>query len=321
MTIESADSVTPLLSIVVPCHCEAAGLAAAVDEIRAALATCEVRYELILVDDGSSDDTWGAIKALRARHGASIRGIRLSRRFGKEAALRAGLEAARGDAVITMDADLQHPPALIPALLARWRRGDVDVIDAVKAERGGESIANRVTASLFYRVFLVLTHRDLRNASDFKLLSRNVVKSYLALPERSLFYRVMTGWMGFRHAEVPFSVDPRTHGTSKWGLFTLLRLALTAVTAHSAAPLHVVTLLGLAFLLFSVVLGAQTLYNKLLGHAVSGFTTVILLLLITGSAIMVALGVIGEYIARIYDEVKGRHRFIVAEALPDDPRN
>lgn len=171
---------------------------------------------------------------------------------------------------------------------------------------------------MFYRTFLALTRRDLRNASDYKLLSRKVVDSYLAMPERSLFYRAMIGWMGYRHAELPFTVEPRARGRSRWRLFTLLRLALTAVTAYSAAPLQAVTLLGLAFLLFSLVLGAQTLYNKLLGHAVSGFTTVILLLLVTGSAIMVALGVIGEYVARIYDEVKGRHRFIVDETLPDE---
>lgn len=307
--------------MVVPCHCEAEGLAATVDQIRAALDTCALSYEIVLVDDGSSDDTWGAIKALRARIGPGIRGIRLSRRFGKEAALRAGLEIARGDAVITMDADLQHPPALIPGMIECWRTRDVDVVDAVKAERGPESAASELSASVFYRIFGALTRRDLRNASDFKLLSRKVVKSYLELPEHSLFYRAMVGWLGFRHAEVGFDVDARTHGASKWGFFRLLRLAINAVTAHSAAPLHVVTLLGLAFLVFSIVLGAQTLYNKLLGHAVSGFTTVILLLLITGSAIMVALGVIGEYIARIYDEVKGRHRFVVEDALPDDARH
>jgi glycosyltransferase involved in cell wall biosynthesis len=307
-----------LVSVVVPCYCEAAGLATAVDAIRGALESSAVAYEIILVDDGSSDGTWACITALRARIGKRVRGIRLSRRFGKESAMRAGLEMARGSAVITMDADLQHPPSLIPAMVECWRRGDVDVVDAVKVERGRESGASRVSASLFYRLFRALTRRDLRNASDFKLLSRKVVTSYLALPEHSLFYRAMVSWLGFRHAEVPFAVDQRNEGTSKWGPLTLLRLALNAVTAHSAAPLHAVTLLGLAFLVLSVALGAQTLYNKIAGNAVSGFTTVILLLLVTGSAIMVALGVIGEYIARIYDEVKGRHRFVIADALPDD---
>lgn len=136
------------ISIVVPCHCEAAAIALAVDEIVRAAAACGCPYELVLVDDGSTDDTWKAIKGLRESLGSIVRGIRLSRRFGKEAALRAGLEAARGAAVITMDADLQHPPALIPAMVELWRKGSIDIVDAVKVERGAEPAANRFGAAL-----------------------------------------------------------------------------------------------------------------------------------------------------------------------------
>lgn len=310
---------TPLLiSIVVPVHDESAALPETLAEIARSLAPLGFAHELIVVDDGSTDATWRMLREHAARN-PSLRGVRLSRRFGKEAALCAGLELARGDATIVMDGDLQHPPALIPQLVDEWRNG-ADIVEAVKIDRG-DTHAESWRARLFYALFKSLSGQDLGNASDFKLLDRRVLEAYLALKERNVFFRGMTSWLGFERRTVEFAVRPRRAGASRWSLGRLLRLALTAVTSFSSAPLHVVTLLGGCFLLFSLALGAQTLYRKLTGSALDGFTTVILLLLITGSALMIGLGIIGEYIARIYDEVKGRPRYVVRERIgADEPR-
>lgn len=301
-------------SVVIPAFNEEATLAATVGAARSALAAAGASAEFVLVDDGSADGTFAEIARLAAA-GGDVRGLRFTRNFGKEAAIRAGLEAARGDCVVVMDADAQHPAALLGAMLARWREGGVDVVEAVKRDRGDEGPARRAAASAFYRLFRALTGHDLAGQSDFKLLDRGAVAHYLALPEGHLFFRGLTAWLGLRRAAVPFDVAPRAAGRSGWSLRALARLATRAVTSFTSAPLHLVTLAGLAFLLFAVLLGAQTVWRWLGGGAVEGFTTVILLLLIIGSTMMIGLGVIGEYVARIYDEVKRRPRYLVAERV------
>jgi glycosyltransferase involved in cell wall biosynthesis len=300
-------------SVLIPAFNEEATLASTVAAARAALAQAGATFEFVLVDDGSTDGTFAEIARLCADGDA--RGLRFARNFGKEAAIRAGLEAARGACVVVMDADAQHPAALIGDMLARWRAGGVDVVEAVKRERGDERWARRAAAAAFYRTFAALTGQDLEGQSDFKLLDRRAVEHYLALPETHLFFRGMTAWLGLRRAALPFDVAPRAGGRSGWSLRALARLAVRAVTSFTSAPLHLVTLAGLAFLLFAVLLGAQTVWRWIGGSAVEGFTTVILLLLIIGSTVMIGLGVIGEYLARIYDEVKRRPRYIVAERI------
>jgi glycosyltransferase involved in cell wall biosynthesis len=302
------------VSVVVPVHCEAELIAATISEIAAALATPARPYELVIVDDGSTDRTWTAIAESTRSH-PEIRALRLSRRFGKEAAIRAGLESANGDVVVVMDGDLQHPPRLIGPMLALWEQG-ADVVEAVKENRGDERLFSSLRARLFYAILSALSGSDLTGATDFKLLDRRVVEAYLALPERNLFFRGVVGWLGFRKASIGFSVPPRVAGRSKWGLFALVRLAITAVTSFSATPLRLVTVLGFAFLAASFVLGAQTLYRKLTGSALDGFTTVILLVLASGSIVMIALGIIGEYLAKIYEEIKARPRYVVQERIP-----
>jgi len=300
-----------ILSVVIPLYSEGSHLGSTLNEIVRVLDAIGSAYELILVDDGSPDDTWQVITA-QCEHLPSVKGMRLSRNFGKEAALSAGLEHAIGEAIVVMDGDLQHPPSLIPAMVKAWQEG-AEVVEAVKQFRGHESTYSKVRSKAFYSIFSRLTGHDLRGASDFKLLDRRVLDAWRSMGERNLFFRGMTSWLGFKRVKIFFDVPDRVDGESGWSMLQLARLAITAVTAFSSAPLHLITLSGLGFSIFAFFLGAQTLYYKLIGHAVDGFTTVILLLLIIGGAMMIGLGITSTYIARIYEEVKARPRYIIAE--------
>lgn len=304
----------PTVSVVSPVFDEAEGLEAFVERTTAALGPVVDTFEIVLVDDGSRDGSWAAVQHLNRRD-ARVRGVGLSRNFGKEAAILAGLEAARGEAVVVMDADLQHPPNLLPALIDRWR-GGAEVVEAVKKDRTGQSWGGRAASRMFNSIFQRLTGVDLTDASDYRLLSRRAVDALLDLPERTTFFRGTSTWIGFDRAQVAFSVDPRASGESRWGLRGLLRLAINSITSFTPAPLHLVTFGAGLFALFAVVLGIQTLVRFLQGDALTGFTTVILLLLAQGTFVLLGLGIIGEYLARIHDEVKGRPRFLVARTTP-----
>jgi glycosyltransferase involved in cell wall biosynthesis len=301
------------ISIVVPVHCEGQGVSAFLSGIDRVFATRHEPIEVILVDDGSTDDTWQIISAEASRR-HNVRGLRLSRNFGKEPAVCAGLDAAVGEAVFVMDGDLQHPPELMPEMLRLWAEG-YDVVDAVKSDRGKESFAYRLVTRVFYGLLKLLTGYDLGSASDFKLLDRKVVDAWTRLQEKELFFRGMIAWLGFRHATVSFVVAERANGHTRWSVFRLVHLAATAITAFSTSALQIISIIGGLFMLFAVLLAAQTLYRYLTGTAVSGFTTVILLQLIIGSLLMVSLGIIGGYMARIYSEVKARPRYFVDELV------
>jgi polyisoprenyl-phosphate glycosyltransferase len=309
-----ADTQKELLSVVIPIFCEAGDLSNTVAAIRQALGQCDLDHELVLVDDGSSDNSWEIIAA-EAKAFSDVRALRLSRNFGKEAALCAGLEHARGDAVIVMDADGQHPASLLPHLVSTWKSANVDIVEAVKTRRGRESLSDKLGALVFYFLLNRLSGFEFRGASDFKLMNRKAVTAWLKMPERNVFFRGMTAWVGFTATQIPFEVVPRTTGQSSWSFFNRVKLALTGITAFSSFPLQLVTFAGAFFLIFFVLLGAETLYLKLSGRAVSGFATVILLELIIGSFLMISLGIIGEYLARIYEEVKRRPRYIVSESI------
>ena len=304
----------PLLSVVIPVFREGPQLSSFLTAVRNSLSQCNLSYELVLVDDGSPDDTWGIITS-EAKRSQAICALRLSRNFGKESALCAGLEHARGDAVIVMDADGQHPPSLIPEMVRMWQRTEVDIVEAVKRRRGRESLSSRVGAQLFYFILNKLSGFHFKGASDFKLMNRKAVDGWLKMHERNVFFRGMTVWMGFNTVQIPFEVVPRSAGQSTWSVLKRLKLALVGITAFSSFPLHLVTFAGVIFLALSVILGLETLYLKLTGQAVSGFATVILLELIIGSLLMISLGIIGEYLARIYEEVKGRPRYLVKESI------
>ncbi len=241
--------------------------------------------------------------------------MRLSRNFGKELALCAGLERARGDAVVVMDGDGQHPPSLLPIMVETWRTSGADIVQAVKVDRGRESPTSKLGAFLFYVILNKLSGFELKGASDFKLVNRKVLDTWLAMRERNVFFRGMTAWMGFKVAQIPFEVAARRTGKSGWSYFRRAKLALIGITTFSSFPLHFVTFAGVVFFIFAVGLGIQTLYLKLAGRAFTGFATVILLELIIGSLLMISLGIIGEYLARIYEEVKGRPRYIVRESI------
>jgi glycosyltransferase involved in cell wall biosynthesis len=297
-----------------PVFREGVQLSAFLAAVHDSLSQCNLPYELVLVDDGSPDDTWRVI-AGEAKASQAIRALRLSRNFGKESALCAGLEHARGDAVIVMDADGQHPPSLIPDMVRMWQSSGADIVEAVKRKRGRESLSSKLGALLFYLILNKLSGFHFKGASDFKLMNRKTIDAWLKMHERNVFFRGMTVWMGFTTVQIPFEVVPRSAGQSTWSVFKRLKLALVGITAFSSFPLHLVTLAGMVFLGLSVLLGIETLYLKLTGHAVSGFATVILLELIIGSLLMISLGIIGEYLAKIYEEVKGRPRYIVAESI------
>jgi glycosyltransferase involved in cell wall biosynthesis len=312
--MSNAQSDRPFLSVVMPVFREGDHLSAVLADVRRSLAECNIAYELVLVDDGSPDDTWRIIAA-EAKAFRAIRALRLSRNFGKESALCAGLEHARGDAVILMDADGQHPPSLLPDMVRMWQTSGADIVEAVKSHRGQESLSGKLGALLFYLILNKLSGFDFKGASDFKLMNRKAVTAWLEMHERNVFFRGMTVWMGFTAVQIPFGVVPRSAGQSTWSALKRLKLALIGITAFSSFPLHLVTFAGVLFLGLSVLLGIQTLYLKLAGRAVSGFATVILLELIIGSFLMISLGIIGEYLARIYEEVKGRPRYIVTESI------
>lgn len=300
-----------VVSVIIPLYREGGHLASSIRSIIGVLVALDEPFELVLVDDGSPDDTWDEIMRLRSEH-PEITAIRLSRNFGKESALAAGLDASRGEAVVVMDGDLQHPPSLLPEMLRRWRQG-AEVVEAVKRSRGTEGFVSRTGARLFYGVFTRLTGVDLRGASDYKLMDRRVVRAWQSLRERNLFFRGMNAWLGFRREQIPFDVAARTEGQSGWSVLQLARLALTGVTSFSSAPLYLIMAMGMIFLAVAFVIGMQTIYVKITGMAVDGFTTVILLLLLVGGVLSFGLGLIGIYIARIYEEVKGRPRYVIAE--------
>lgn len=303
-----------ILTLVIPVYHEAGHLHKNIHIIKDILDKHGIRHEIVLVDDGSQDNTWDVVKAL-SEELDTIRAVRLSRNFGKEAALCAGLEMAEGDACVIMDADLQHPPEIIPQMLELWQTQEVDIVDGIKSSRGKESLFKKVSARSFYSVLKKFSGLDLNNASDFKLLDAKVVAAWRCMGERTTFFRGMSAWVGYKRVSVPFVVAERLEGTSKWSFLRLLRLAVIAITSFSSAPLQLVTFIGFLFFISSVVLGIQTLYMKFMNIAFSGFTTVILLLLIIGSTLMISLGIIGTYIARIFDEVKQRPRFIVLDKI------
>jgi polyisoprenyl-phosphate glycosyltransferase len=302
------------LSIVVPAYQEGEAIAACLREIRTHATAARLPFELIVVDDGSTDRTWAALQELRCDISELV-ALRLSRNFGKEGAIAAGIDQATGDACIVMDADLQHPPALIPQMVSLWQRDGWDVVEGVKSNRGDEAFMHRWMTRTFYRVAGWLTGHDLQDASDFKLLDRRVVDEWRRLGERATFFRGLVSWLGFRRTQVMFEVPPRNAGGSRWSLASLTGLAVHAVTSFSALPLQLVTVLGLLMLLIAAALGIQAVRLWYAGQALPGVTTIVLLELIIGGFLMVSLGIIGTYVARIYDEVKGRPRYVVRDIL------
>ena len=310
--METSESLrTGRLSVVLPAYNEEESVPLAADVIGNLLTRAGIDHELIFVNDGSRDHTWRAIQEAAARR-PQVRGIRFSRNFGKEAAIFAGLAQARGECCVVLDCDLQHPPEKILEMYRLWQQG-WQVVEGVKISRGKESPLHTLAAKTFYRFLSGATRIDMSHASDFKLLDRRAVDVLVAMREKNAFFRALSSWIGFDTAQVEFEVQPRAAGESKWSLRSLTRYAVTNLAAFSTAPLQIVTILGVLVFLCSLVLGCWSLWQKINGQALEGFTTVILLLLLIGSALMVCLGILGYYIAKIYEEIKDRPRYIVSD--------
>lgn len=301
-----------MITILMPVYNEGEWIYDNVMTVDRLLNEAAVEHGFLLVDDGSRDNTWASLCRL-ADDCERVSILQLSRNFGKEAALCAGLRYAAGDAVVVMDSDLQHPPSYIPEMVRLWKEEGYDVVEGVKASRGKESLAGRISAQLFYRTFRKTAGIDIGAASDFKLLDRSVVEAWKQLPEKNTFFRGLSAWVGFRRVTFSFDVAPRAGGETKFSVYALFKLAINSLTSYTSAPLYVVFWLGVLMGIGAVVMAVQTLY-KFFTNAEPGFSTVILLLLFIGSTIMISLSIIGLYIARIYDEVKGRPRYLIRES-------
>ena len=300
-----------LLSIVLPSYNEEQNIARTSKVLSDLLKKEQIDYELIFISDGSRDRTYEEIQKA-CKENPRIKGAEFSRNFGKEASIFAGLSLACGNAVIVMDCDLQHPPEVIPKMWALWQEG-YEVVEGIKLSRGKESIAHKLSAGLFYKIMSKLIKMDMNASSDYKLLDRKVVDVLLELPEKNTFFRALPFWAGFRTTSVEYEVQERMYGQSKWSFWSLMKYAISNATSFSTLPLQLVTIMGMISILFSVILAIQTMVRYLCGTAVEGFTTVILLILIIGGFIMLSLGIIGHYIARIYEEVKGRPKYIISK--------
>ena len=300
-----------MLSVIIPAYNEESNVENTANVVYSLLKNADIDCELIFVDDGSKDKTYLKI-CDAAGQNPNVHGISFSRNFGKEAAIFAGLEEAEGDCAVILDCDLQFPPEKIIEMYSLWQKG-YEVVEGVKRDRGNESFFYKLFAKSFYKIISRFVGVDMQSTSDFKLIDRKVIDALLSLPERNTFFRALSFWSGFNSVQVEFSVSERKNGKSKWTLMGLIKYAVSSITSFTTAPLQLITVIGSVLLVFMAVLGVQTLVRFMLGHSAEGFTTVILLLLLIGGSLMMALGIIGYYIARIYEEVKGRPRYIISK--------
>ncbi|WP_174875314.1 glycosyltransferase family 2 protein [Vogesella oryzae] len=303
------------VSCIVPGLNEHDNLAQLLPQLSALLEQLGTRWEIIMVDDGSTDATPQLMAQWTQRPGFGY--VQLSRNFGKEAALSAGLEAAQGEVVILLDSDMQHPISLIPVLLSRWLEG-YDNVYAVRENRDDEGPVKRMGSSLFYG--LLSSTRGVRvppHAGDFRLLDRTVVDALLRLPERTRFMKGLYAWVGFASIAVDYTPDERLHGSSHYSMLRLLRLAFDGLTAFTTWPLRMVSLLGFLLAMLSVAYGLYLVVNYFMHeHPLSGWTTIVTLQLFSAGIILISIGIVGEYLARVFDEVKGRPLYLVRQHLP-----
>ena len=281
--------------------------------LREVLTEAEIPYELVVVNDGSADGTWAEIEKA-GKKDPNVTGVHFSRNFGKEAAVFAGLAQASGDVIAVMDCDLQHPPATLVQMYRLWQDG-YEVIEGVKSDRGKEGAVHKKCAEFFYGIMTKATKVNMKDASDFKMMDRKAVDSILSMPERNMFFRATSSWVGFKTTSVRFEVQEREAGVSKWSPWSLVKYAFTNIVAFTTVPLQFVTVGGLICFLCSLALMIYSLVQYFGGRAVEGYTTLLLVLLLIGSAVMISLGIIGYYIAKIYEEVKHRPRYIVSKII------
>ncbi|NID15738.1 glycosyltransferase family 2 protein [Luteibacter yeojuensis] len=299
------------LAIVVPAYNEAQVIGSFHARLGAVLDGIDASARVVYIDDGSSDDTWPMLGAIAAQD-ARVEALRLSRNFGKEAAMTAGLDAVDADAVVVIDADLQDPPELIPELIARWLDGH-DVVYATRAERAGETRTKKITSAAFYRLMERLSDTPLpRDTGDFRLLSRRAVEALRGLRERQRFMKGLFAWIGYRQTAVTYYRDARYAGTTKWNYWRLTNLAVEGITSFSTAPLRAATWLGVSAAALAFLYGVWVLLKALVwGDPVRGYPTLMVVILFLGGAQLLALGVIGEYVGRTYAESKRRPLYYI----------
>jgi len=306
------------LSLVAPMHDEAEVLDIFFERIAAATKDLGVDIEIVCVDDGSRDATLAGL-ALRAGRDPKIKVIALARNFGKEAALTAGIDAATGDMVVPIDADLQDPPELIAEFVAKWEQG-YDVVYGARADRSSDTAMKRGTAQLFYRIFNRVSDLDIpESAGDFRLMDRQVIEALKQLPERNRFMKGLFAWVGFRQIGVPYGRPQRAAGTSSMGYVRLWRFALDGITSFSTAPLRVWTVVGLGSAVLAVIAAATLIIRVLVvGREVPGYASLMVVILLGFAVQMIAFGVLGEYVGRLYQEVKGRPIYVVRTRIGFD---
>lgn len=314
MTLRSPErSSRPSISAVVPMHEEAGNAAGFLSALRAQLMSLTDRFEIVVVNDGSLDATRDEV--LRVAEACRVHYLELSRNFGKEAALSAGIEVARGEVVVVLDADGQHPVELIPHMLERWRAGE-DMIYGVRAHRRGETWAKRFGSATFYRLLASGANVTIpRDAGDFRLMDRRVVEALKRLPERTRFMKGLYAWVGFRSAPLEFEVKPRVSGRSSHSYIRLVHLALAGITAFTNLPLRGLAVAGGLTSLAALGYGAWVIFDELVYDIpVPGYPTIVVSIMFFSGVQLLSLGIIGEYLGRVFDEVKQRPNFIVSDA-------
>lgn len=302
---------TTKISIIVPCYNEEQTIDNFYLAITSLWAERAEQLELLFIDDGSTDTTLEKLRALSSTD-SRVRYTAFSRNFGKESAIFCGLKQSTGDAVIVMDADLQHPVSSIPAMLEKHSEG-YDIVEGIKSSRGDESATHGLMARIFYKLMSNMIGFDMSNSSDYKLLDRQVVDVLNSMSESKVFFRALSFWVGFKSTSVEYEVAKRSAGTTKWSTKSLVKYALSNLTSYTFVPLHMISILGAIILILGIVLGIDAVITYFMGKSTSGYPSLVVLIVLATGAIMCSLGVIAVYIAKIFDEVKDRPRYIVKE--------
>jgi dolichol-phosphate mannosyltransferase len=308
------------VSVAIPVYNEEENISLLLDQLRPVIDKLPYVFEILFVDDGSTDGTYRAIQEA-GKKDPRIKALSFSRNFGHQAALIAGLQYATGDAVITMDGDLQHPPALIPQLVAKWSDG-FQIVYTIRESTVEESFFKRLTSRLFYRLINAFSDTPVQPfGADFRLLDRSVVDSLKTLKERDQFLRGLIGWIGYNATGISFTAGERAAGTSKYNTRKMIKLALDGILSFSAAPLHLVTYLGFVVSVLSFLYGAYSIYAYFFTNlTVSGWTSLLVAVLFLGGVQLISIGFVGEYLIRVYNETKGRPLFIIKDSLSVDIR-
>jgi glycosyltransferase involved in cell wall biosynthesis len=296
------------LTVIIPVFNEKENIPLITKTLLSILNSQDIRYHLLFVDDGSIDGTWEQIQLVTQSQPEIVHGLKFTKNFGKESAIAAGLDACTTDSALIIDGDLQHPPSLIPQMIMEWKNNGYDIVEGIKSEK---TRSNSLFHKFYFSLFEKMIGFDMSIASDFKLLDRSAINDWKKLPERGLFFRGMSYWIGRKRRQLEFDVQERVQGTTKWSFWGLMQLAVHSLLAYSSAPIRIIGLVGIFFVILSIIFGSIALYQKMIGVAVSGFTTVILLLLFLGGCILFSLCLIGYFIGNIYNEVKFRPRYLI----------